>query len=52
MKTQLNVVIVALIICGIAMIYLGVKNEMPPPTITGIGFFFAAWGFQILKKRP
>ena len=39
MKTLL---IVLLVLVAIAMIFLGVKAEMPPPILTGVGFILIA----------
>ena len=42
MKTQ-RLLLIFLVIIGIVMIVLGVKKEMPPPILTGIGFFIIAY---------
>jgi hypothetical protein len=39
----------ALILLGIAMIYLGINAGILPPTITGIGFFVIALVFLLDK---
>ncbi len=42
MKLQ-KVLLILLVIIGIVMIVLGVKANMIPPTLTGIGFFIIAY---------
>jgi hypothetical protein len=46
---------IALIVLGIAMIYLGGfygPKMILPPIITGIGFFLIAWALTALKVNP
>jgi len=38
-----KVLLILLVIIGVVMIYLGVKANMPPPALTGIGFFIIAY---------
>ena len=42
-----KILLILLVIVGIVMIYLGVTKEMPPPVLTGVGFFIIAY---ILNK--
>jgi len=49
MKT--NQILLLLLICiGIAMTILGVKANIIPPILTGVGFFIIAYLFNQLKK--
>ena len=38
-----RVLLILLVIIGAVMIYLGVKANIYPPTLTGVGFFIIAW---------
>ncbi|MEC4113188.1 hypothetical protein VSO92_03595 [Myroides pelagicus] len=40
-----------LILLGGFMIYLGVKADMLPPTLTGIGFFIISILFNLPKNK-
>ena len=42
MKLQKGLLIL-LVIIGVVMIYLGVKANLPPPALTGVGFFIIAY---------
>ncbi len=44
-----NILIVILILVAVAMIYLGVKGNIIPPALTGIGFFIIAALFYVKK---
>ncbi len=44
-----NILMVILILVGLAMIYLGIKGNIIPPTLTGIGFFIIAALFYVKK---
>lgn len=49
---QLNFfLIVLLLIVAVAMIYLGTKGGILPPTLTGIGFILIAALFYLKNKR-
>jgi len=44
----------ALVILGIAMIYIGGfygPKVILPPIITGIGFFIIAWVFNVMRNK-
>jgi hypothetical protein len=45
MKLQ-KALLILLVIIGIVMIVLGVKANMKPPVLTGIGFFIIAYLFR------
>lgn len=45
-----NILIVLLPIVAVVMIYLGVKGNMLPPTLTGIGFILIGVLFYVQKK--
>ena len=49
MKTN-NILLLFLIIIGIIMIWLGIKANIIPPTLTGIGFFIIAILFKQKNK--
>lgn len=53
-KSQLiKISALALVILGIAMIYIGgfyTPKVMLPPIITGVGFFIIAWVFYMKEK--
>lgn len=44
------VLVLVLLIASVALIYLGIKNEMQPPIWTGIGFL-AIMGMFLLKDK-
>ncbi len=49
----INICALALVILGIAMIYIGSfygPKVILPPIITGIGFFIIAWVFNAFSK--
>jgi hypothetical protein len=49
----INICALALVILGIAMIYIGgfyAPKVMLPPIITGLGFFIIAWVFNVFSK--
>jgi hypothetical protein len=48
-KTQLNLVIVLMIVCAVVMFVLAISHAIWPPAITAVGFLVTAWGFHILK---
>lgn len=37
-----NILLILLLLIAIAMIYLGVKGDILPPTLTGVGFIVIA----------
>ncbi|HMC00896.1 MAG TPA: hypothetical protein VKN14_07670 [Flavobacteriaceae bacterium] len=45
-----KVLLILLVIVAVAMIYLGVKREMEPPALTGIGFIIIAFLFNKTAK--
>ncbi|WP_164480457.1 hypothetical protein [Myroides injenensis] len=42
---------VLLSVLGGYMIYLGIKADMLPPTLTGVGFFLIAIIFNLPKEK-
>lgn len=44
-------ILILLLATAIFMIYLGVKADMLPPTLTGIGFILIGILFLMHKKR-
>ncbi len=44
-----NTLVVLLILVAITMIYLGIKGNIIPPALTGIGFFIIAALFYVKK---
>lgn len=42
-----NLLIIVPILVAVAMIYLGIKGNIIPPTLTGIGFFIVAALFYV-----
>lgn len=53
MKTnqKVNLIMLLLGIVAAVMIILGVRNNMLPPILTGVGFFLIIWAFQVLKQQ-
>ncbi len=52
-RSGLTIAAITLVILGIVMVYLGLFNGpkmLPPPAITGIGFFIIAWVFIKLRN--
>ncbi len=49
-NSLLTIAAVALILIGIAMIVIGIQSGILPPPLTGVGFFFIAAVFLILKE--
>ncbi|WP_199268605.1 hypothetical protein [Myroides fluvii] len=45
-----RILAIAIILLGIYMIFLGVKSNMQPPLITGIGFILIGFLFLNGKK--
>ena len=45
-----TVALIILLLLALVMIYLGIKNSMLPPLVTGIGFLVIALLFRIEKK--
>ena len=50
MKPIKKLLILILTILGIVMLYLGIANSLPPPAVTGIGFFVIAVLFLVDSK--
>jgi len=46
-----QVLLILLVIVGIVMIIMGVKANMKPPILTGVGFFIIALLFQSNSKK-
>ncbi|WP_175402805.1 hypothetical protein [Mangrovivirga cuniculi] len=52
-KNKINLISILLLIIAVIMIYLGVKNDIAPPALTGVGFILIIWAiqeFEISKK--
>ncbi|MCX2743885.1 hypothetical protein OO013_08410 [Mangrovivirga sp. M17] len=53
-KNKINLISILLLIISVIMIYLGIKNNIAPPTLTGVGFILIIWAiqeFEIDRKK-
>ncbi len=46
-----KILLFVLVIIGIVMIVLGVKSNIKPPILTGVGFFIIAYLFGQIDKK-
>ena len=46
---KMNLISILLALTALVMIVLGLVMKIPAPAITGVGFLFTVWGFQVLK---
>lgn len=50
-RTQLYIISVLLTITAAVMIFLGIKANILPPSLTGVGFLLIVWALLIFKKN-
>lgn len=50
-RTQLNWVMILMVVSALLMLLLAIVYANWAPAVTGLGFLVTAWGFKLVRDR-